>query len=341
RRLTLGSYPALSLDLARDAARAALKDIAEGKDPAAERAILSGGPITFEGFAKAYIERHAKRRKKSWRADQAMIENDLLPAWRRRPADTVSRRDVIELLEQVVERGHPTAANRRLALIRKMYAWGKTVDLTSISPTEGISKPAKEGQRTRILSDQEIAALWSAWDKQGWPFGFMFKLLLLTGQRRSDIASMALADIKLASHVWAPPLAAATADGVHELPLSSFALEILASMPRTESAFVFPSRRDRERPVSGFSNATRRSRELSGVTDFQPGDLRRTAAVGMARLGARPEILDGILNIRIRIESGVSGIYKLAAEMEQKRDVVEAWGLQVRAGIAENPTKNP
>ncbi|MGI9462637.1 MAG: integrase arm-type DNA-binding domain-containing protein, partial [Aestuariivirgaceae bacterium] len=167
RRLTLGNYPALSLKLAREAALEALRAIERGHDPASERSALTGGPLTFEGFARAYLERYSKRHKKSWRADRAMIENDLIKAWGRRPADAIARRDVIALIEEVMARGHPYAANRRLALIRKMFAWGLEVDLITASPATGVSMPAREATRTRTLSDNEIATLWQAWTRMG------------------------------------------------------------------------------------------------------------------------------------------------------------------------------
>jgi hypothetical protein len=193
RRMMLGRYPALSLEIARDAAEDALREVAKGRDPAAERAAMTGGPLTFEAFAKAYIERHAKPNKLSWAADARMIERDLLPAWRRRPAETITRRDVIELLERVVRRGHPTAANRRLSLVRKMFAWGLEVDLVPATPVVAVRAPAPEAPRERVLSEAELAALWSAWEQIGWPFGPLGKLMLLTAQRRRAVAGLRLA----------------------------------------------------------------------------------------------------------------------------------------------------
>ena len=334
RRLTLGSYPALSLQLARKAASDAQAAIARGHDPASERHALTGGPLTFEGLARAYIERYAKRRKKSWRADAAMIENDLIKAWGRRPADSIARRDVIAMLEDVMARGHPYAANRRLALIRKMFAWAIEVDLVSASPAAGVSAPAREETRTRILSDHEIAVLWRAWTDMGWPYGFIFKLILLTAQRRSDIASLRLKDIGFTSQIWTPPLAKSDAGQAHELPLSTAVLEILAALPRARGELVFPSRADKAKSVSGFSKASERATELSGVADWRTQDLRRTAAVGMARKGVRPELLDQILNVRTTISPGLRGVYQLASDAQEKRDALEAWSnyiLQITA----------
>ena len=172
--------------------------------------------------------------------------------------------------------------------------------------------------------------LWRAWDRQGWPYGALFKLLLLTGQPRSDIAGMRLEDIKFQSATWTPPQARAHDGHTHELPLSDFSLEILSTLPRSASPLVFPARAGADKPVSGFSHACKQSRKLSDVEGWQLRDLRRTAAVGMARAGAAPELLDRILNVRASMAVGVRGIYQLAADADDKRAVLNAWAEQVR-----------
>ena len=332
RRLTLGGYPALPLEVARDAALTALDAVARGRDPAAERTALTGGPLTFERLARAYLDRHAKPRKESWRSDQRMIEQDLLPAWGRRAAETVTRRDVIELLEGVVRRGHPVAANRRLALIRGIYAWGLEVDMVPATPVVGVRTPARERPRERVLAEPELAALWRACDEMGWPFGPLFQLALLTAQRRGAVAGLRLADIALASQVWTLPAASAGRDRgqVRQVPLAAFAVEILASQPRLDSAYVFPARGRPERPVSGFSAAARRAAKLAGVADFQPGDLRRSAAAGMVRLGVPLHVVKDLLGHRGGPGAAPSWMTGGGGLLDEKRRALEAWAGQVQ-----------
>lgn len=339
RRMTLGRYPALSLEIARDAAEDALREVARGRDPAAERASMTGGALTFEAFAKAYLERHAKPKKRSWAADARMIERDLLPAWRRRPAETITRRDVIELLERKLQRGHPYAANRRLALIRKMFAWGLEVDLVPATPVVAVRAPAREARRERVLDAAELAALWRAWEQIGWPFGPLCKLMLLTAQRRGAVAGLRLADIALAGQVWTLPREAAVDGRAHEVPLSSLAVEILTSLPRRDSRYVFPARGHPERPVSGFSVAARRMAALSGVAGWRLDDLRRTAVAGMACLGAPPHVLERILGRAPALAAEVAAAADPGAELEARRQALEAWARQVqeivRAGASD------
>ncbi len=345
RRLTLGSFPALPLKIARDAARATLKEVAKGNDPAAQRATLRSGALTFARFAEAYIERYAKREKRTWRADARMIEADLLPAWGPRALDDIRRRDVIEMVERVCARGHPYAANRRLALLRKMFAWGVEVDMVPATPVVGVAPPGREARRRRVLEEAEVAALWRAWDNMAWPFGPLFKLLLLTGQRRNQVASLRLADIGFAQQIWTVPEASGRPGSGHEIPLSTFALEIATSVPRTPSAYVFPARGRPDRHASGFSKAAQRASHLSGVADWRTEDLRRTAAAGMVRLGTPAPVVRNILDRAARATVGGVELGDDRSAFEDMRAALEAWGERVRAiagpTAPEAPTRRP
>ena len=333
RRLTLGSFPALPLKLARDAARATLAEVAKGQDPAAQRAAVRGGELTFERFAAAYVERYAKRSKRTWRSDARMIERDLLPVWGRRAVDGIGRRDVIEVVESINARGHGYAANRRLSLLRTMFAWGVEVDLVRATPVVGITAPGREVRRQRVLAAAEIGALWRAWEQMAWPFGTLFKLLLLTGQRRNQVASLRLADVTFADQIWTVPPEAGAADQGHEIPLSNFALEAITSVPRTASRYVFPARGKPDRHVSGFSKAARRASDLSDVADWRTDDLRRTAAAGMMTLGAPAPVVRNILDRTASSTVGGVDVGDTRSGFEDMRTALEAWGEQVR-GIA-------
>ncbi len=343
RRLTLGSFPALPLKIARDAARATLKEVAKGNDPAAQRASLRSGALTFARFAEAYVERYAKREKRTWQADARMIEADLLPAWGPRAIDDIRRRDVIEMVERVCARGHPYAANRRLALLRKMFAWGVEVDVVPATPVVGVRPPGREARRQRVLDEAEIGALWRAWNNMAWPFGPLFKLLLLTGQRRNQVASLRLADIGFAKQIWTVPEESGRPGSGHEIPLSAFALEIATSVPRTASDYVFPARGRPDRHASGFSKAAQRASRLSGVADWRSEDLRRTMAAGMVRLGTPAPVVRNILDRAARTRVGGVEVGDDRSAFEDMRAALEAWGERVReiagAATSESPSE--
>jgi len=329
RRMTLGSYPALPLELARDTAFDALRDVRRGRDPASERAAMTGGTLTFEAFAQAYVERYARPSKKSWATDAAMIARDLLPAWRKRPVDGITRRDVLEVLERVVRRGHPTGANRRLALIRKMFLWGIEMDMVAATPVIAIKPPARERPRDRVLSEAELAALWRGWDRIGSPFGPLCKLMVLTAQRRGVVAHLRLADIGLADRIWTPPRELGRTGAALEVPLPAFAIEIVTSLTRHDSAYVFPARGHPDRPVSGFSTAAKRLSDLAEIPDWRFDDLRRTALAGMARLGVPADSIAAIAHRRPTHPDLVSGGDR-GRQIDAKRAGLEAWAEHVR-----------
>lgn len=159
RRFTLGTYPALSLADARDCAADALRAAAKGADPAAEKkAARKAG--TFEELATEYLERYAKKHKRSRKEDERAINRDLLPAFGGIKAREVKRRDVIALLEKIIERGAPILANRTREIVRRIYNWGISRDLVEANPCAGIEKtpPLTFGPNRRVGAPMSSAS---------------------------------------------------------------------------------------------------------------------------------------------------------------------------------------
>ncbi|MGD9511843.1 MAG: tyrosine-type recombinase/integrase, partial [Geminicoccaceae bacterium] len=159
RRATIGPYPRHSLADARQIGRELLARIGRGEDPAGAKQEAKRA-ATFAQLATAYIEQHAKRKKRSWRDDLAMINRDLLPILGRMKVDTIAKRDVIRAVEIVAQRGALIRANRTLTLARTIFNWGLAEDLVQMNPTLGIRKRAQERPRDRVLNDGEIRAFW-------------------------------------------------------------------------------------------------------------------------------------------------------------------------------------
>ena len=154
RRLTIGPHPVVSLAEARGRAKEVIAEASKGEDPAADRQIEKGIP-TFSDLTVGYMELYAHQ-KRSKGEDQRIIDKDLLPAWGSKRANLIKRRDVVSLLDRIVERGAPISANRTLALIRKIFNWAISRDIVEINPCTQVKAPAKENRRDRILSDTEI-----------------------------------------------------------------------------------------------------------------------------------------------------------------------------------------
>ncbi len=165
RRLTIGTYPALSLADARDQARKAVREVGIGNDPAEEKQQLRKG-ATFKLMAEQYMREHAIPNKKSWKGDRGALDRDLLPAFGGRKASDIKRGEVFAMLQSIKDRGAPISANRTLEIIRKIYNWALAREIVEVNPSAGIQKISKEHPRERVLSSNEIGDLWTALDRE-------------------------------------------------------------------------------------------------------------------------------------------------------------------------------
>jgi integrase len=234
----LGEYPAMSVAEYRARAREVLANPDTFVER--ERAVRVD---TVASMAAEYGERHLKRNTRRWRDAEQMLARDVLPQWGHRPARDITRRDVPDLTDGIVDRS-PVSANRVLSLIRRMYNWAVERGIIETNPAAGIKPPHREHPRDRILSDDEIRALWAAWDIMGYPFGTIQKLLLLTAQRRGEVAAMRWDQLHLDQGIWRLASADTKTGREHVLPLSPLVIEILQQVPRFDgSALLFPANR--------------------------------------------------------------------------------------------------
>ena len=378
RKLTLGAFPALNLEAARDIGGKALRAAAEGRDPATEKRAakvdakkvaaeeIRGKRDLFENVAREFIERHAMKsnRESTWREtarilglrpspdDPAIlldVGGDVMTAWKGRKIQDITKRDVIALLDTVNDRGSPIMANRVLAAVRKLFNWCVARDVIQLSPCTLIAPPAPERSRDRILTDDELRMVWNGAEGDGWPFGPLVKLLILTGQRLAEVGGMRWDELDLENRLWTLPAERVKNGERHEVPLSDAAIEILTALPRikTTKGFVFTTRRDAA--VSGFSRAKDRLDQAiaSSVTEDMPRpehwtfhDLRRTMASGMARLGINLPVIEKILNHTSGSFRGVVGVYQRHSYSDEKRRALDAWANFVRSAVSDNGPVN-
>lgn len=319
KRKTLGKYPVRKLKEARNLAREFLQDPAAFLKAEREEAIASDA-LTFRKLADQYLERYAKRHKRTWASDSRILDRDF-GTWMERSAADITRQDVVAAVELIIDRGAGYQANRSLATVRKVFNWAVAKGLLETTPVIKVARePEKE--RERVLTDDEIAQLWPVWGSLAYPFGSLFKLLLVTGQRRGEVAGMEWSHLNLETAVWTLP---ETKSGrTHECPLSPMALAIIEALPRFESPYVFTTRRA---PVSGFSKVKARIDEASGVTNWRIHDLRRTCGTGMARLGIADSTISRVFNHK---EGGVTKIYKRYGYLAEKRTALDTWAERLQ-----------
>src|SRR5215831_17373880 len=236
RKFTLGSFPAIDLKTARDLGAKALRAVAEGRDPGHERAqARASQPDSIETVAAQFVERHCQRvnRPRTARETERLLRRNVLPRWRGRSVDSIARRDVLDVLDRVVDAGAPIEANRVLAATRKMFAWAVARDIIAASPCTGVKPPSPEQSRDRVLNDDELRSVWLAADQIGWPFGPLVKLLVLTGQRREEVGQMRWSELDIKKCLWVLPIGRTkTGQAAHEVPLSTAAIKILNKIPR-------------------------------------------------------------------------------------------------------------
>ena len=344
---TLAKIP--KIDNARHAARESMEKAAAGDNPVGEkRTVAARNDVNTVGAAVARYLEHCDRNlklstAKEWRR---IFEHDVLPRWRDRPLAAITKGDVLELLDDKAGRrerkrkglteGAAVQANRTLTRLRTFFGWAAANNLVDADPTAGVRKPAKETPRDRVLTDDEIIAFWEGAEQLGQPFGLVFRLMLLTAQRESEVAGMRWSELDLEGRVWIIPAARAKNNKMHIVHLSALAIEVLDQVPRiVDQDLVFSG--NGRTPVSGFSSAKGRLDAAMGVTDWVLHDLRRTATTGLARLGIAPHVADRVLNHTAGTIRGVAATYNRFQYLEERKAALDSWGRQVEQLVRGKP----
>jgi integrase len=329
RKYTIGEYGSATLHQARVEAQRVLAERAAGRDPQVAKQ-TSKRRIRSEQVAELaaeFIARHASQNRTG--AETARILNrEVLPHWGSWTVGEVRKRNVIALLDRVRERGSPIMANRVLAAVRKFFNWCIGRGILEVSPCSGITAPAREQTRHRVLSDEELAVVLNAARQIGFPFGSIVEVLALTGQRRDEVGRMAWEHLDLRRKVWIVPGEHAKNGRPHLVQLSKPVLALLEAVPWTEK-LTFSA--DGRRAFQGYSKAKARLDNLSGVSDWTLHDLRRTVVSGMARLGVPPHVADKILNHQSGTISGVAAVYQRHEFLNERERALQLWGEHIQS----------
>jgi integrase len=255
-----------------------------------------------------------------------ILERELVGRLGSRSVHAITKRDVIDLVNAVVDRGSPVGANKTLKVVRAFFGWCVGRAIVERSPCEGVRAPTVEKARDRVLTDEELAEIIHAARQLGGPYGAIVEVLSLTGQRRDEVAEMNWDEVDLDHRVWMLPASRTKNDKSHVVQLSDRAVAVIGAQPRS-GKFVFS--RNGVTPVGDFSSQKRRLDGLCGVSDWRLHDLRRTMVSGMARLGVAPHVADKILNHVGGTISGVAAVYQRHEFLRERRDALERWGEHV------------
>ena len=332
RRLTLGTYPVLSLADARKLTMTALREAQHGIDPAtAKREARSAE--SFSELANLYLERYAKAEKRTWREDERILNRDLLPRWRGQKARAIKRADVIQLLDEIVDRDAPVMANRTRALISKVFNFGVKRGIVEVNPAYGVDNPGHEQQRDRVLSEDEIRQLWNALETERPWSAAIFRLGIFTAQRRGEILGMKWDELDLATEWWTIPAERAKNGLAHRVPLTPEVIKILEELKAGKHDPVFVFRGGQiGRPITNLQKPLRRVKRNSKL-DFRFHDLRRTAASLMTGIGTSRLVVSKILN---HVERGITAVYDRHSYDGEKRDALLKWERRVQHIVSSN-----
>lgn len=368
KRMTLGAYPLVSLEKAREKARAALDAADRGMDPAVQRGeeLAQRKVRTFAAVFERFVDLHVKQNTKEGRfakdraaalaaahdgkakpkgpngklgrvAAERIIADNALPLWRDRLIETITRAEVHDLLDDLVtDKGEALARELRKHLT-KMFNWAADRGHLTASPLAGMRRPELGYvARERVLSMEELGRIWDAAGSGdgglGYPFGPMYRLLILTGQRRSEVAELERGWIDAEHRAVEIPASRYKTKRPHVFPLSAPAWALVDALPHWNGGDCLFTTTSGARPVSGFSKTKARLDELIAevgakknlppLAPWTVHDIRRSVATHMARLGVQQEHIERVLG---HVVQGVAGTYNRYSYLGEKRAALELW----------------
>ncbi len=372
KRYTIGRYSRDDLDLgeARRRARAARELADQGIDPAKQRereaeenrrAEAAADATAFRAVAEEFYVRHRRRNNtpRTVAEGWSMLERWVLPEWGDRPTKEITRRAVRALVDRMQDQAAPSATRKVLKDLRRLFSWAVEREILAENPAAGVKVPAesKDRPRERTLTDAELACVWLACSELGFPFGPLFQMLILTGQRLREVGEARWSEFDLSTGTWTLPAERTKSRRQHSVPLAPAVVELLESLPRFAGTdLVFPVtprlRTDKRQLVapSGFSRVKVRLDRIV-VQHLQAGnlpkwvvralgkdrplpswvlhDLRRTCTSGLARLGTPLPVLARILNHSPGSVAGITAVYDKHTYAPEMRRALGRWAGHV------------
>jgi integrase len=327
RKYTIGPYGRVTLHQARIAAQKVFAARLEGRDPAAEKRekkrLVAADRV--EDLLETYISQRLSQNRSGGEIAR-LLRRETGRAWGDRSIHEISKRDVVEVVTAIEQRGVPVAANKTLKSIKTFLRWCVGRAILDQSPAEGVPLPAKEIARDRVLSDDELARVIISARQIDDLYGGIVELLTLTGQRREEVARLTWEELDLKRRVWMIPKSRTKNAKPHVVQLSDESIAVLSRMEK-RGPYVFSV--DGARPFQGFAVAKRKLDELSKVTGWRLHDLRRTCVSGMAGLGVAPHVADKILNHQSGTISGVAAVYQRHEFLAERKNALERWGAHI------------
>ena len=338
RRVALGSCSGISLAAARDAVRTILGDVAKGRDPAADRkaAALDARrkaaheALTLDALLDQWSALRLADKRQSYAAEAVRALRHAFDRSLALPAADLDRAAVVRVLDGLTKDGKPAMATRTAAYGRACFQWAIRRSALETNPFTNLPL-TPVAKRERVLTDEELRSIWLATAGPG-PYNAIVRMLMVTGQRREEVAGMTWDEIAPDVSAWTIAASRAKNGAAHIVPLSAQAHAVLRAAPRRESVdepeLVFPGLRGQ---FNGYSKAKEALDEKCSVKDWRLHDLRRTMATGLQWLGVRLEVTEAVLNHVAGSRAGIIGVYQRHTWAVEKRSALNAWGAHVAA----------
>jgi integrase len=327
RKYTIGPYGRVTLHQARVAAQKVFAARLEGRDLAAEKREARRRVVAdrVEDLLETFILQHVSQNRSAYEISR-LLRREMGKPWSGRSIHEITKRDVVDVISAIEQRGAPGTANKTLKVIKTFLRWCVGRAVLDRSPAEGVPMPAKVVTRDRVLTDGELAQVILAARQMSGPYGGIVELLALTGQRREEVAAMTWGELDLHRRVWTLPKSRTKNAKEHAVHLSEQSMAVLLRTT-VRGPFVFTVLGSK--PFREFSRTKRQIDELSGVTGWRLHDLRRTCVSGMARLGIPPHVADKILNHQSGTISGVAAVYQRHDFLDERNGALERWGAHL------------
>jgi integrase len=343
RRYTIGKFGPITAEQARREAEMLALRVAQGVDP--QRVKVETARVAVDLAFSAYVEQfHEVYLAKKWPASQrdasALLRRYAVPLLRNKPLPEVTRRDITAVLAGAQDKA--ATASLLFATLRKMMRWAVNQGDLERSPMELMDAPVRVPSRDRVLADGELRLVWQGTHALGYPFGPMFRLLMLTGARRQEVASLNWSELSREEGIWSLPSSRSKNGVASRQPLSTLAMAELEALSACSGGWpkgglLFST--NGKTSSTGHSTAKARLDTAVAALAAEAGiappapwrahDLRRTLATGLQRLGVRFEVTEAVLNHVSGSRGGVAGIYQRHDWAAEKQFALQAWADHV------------
>jgi integrase len=331
RRFTIGEYPTIGLADARKRAGKLRADALTGLDPIRERrakAEIEKSQQTVAQVLDLYVSMHLKELRTGHEREQQL--RWALARCLSNPIGKLNRQDLQTAIDAKAAEGRAYAANRVRAALTAFTKWAWERSHLPDNVGAGTRRAAKEKPRERVLSLDEVRAVWQATYSMGDLWGPFLRLLILTGQRRGDVAGARWSEIELDARRWAISGQRTKNGKPHIVHLSDAALAEFMALRKTACRELIFSTTG-ETPVSGFGRVRDRLHELVKIEDWRLHDLRTAFASALCEAGEPEGIVDRCLNhcATGSAPSAVARVYNRSEMLPQRARVLDRWAEMV------------